>query len=220
MLVKPTQNIEVTVTFSAKEMEQLEAVASLHDLYVPEFIHRAALEAAHIAPALKGKQEPEVSWLTDDFAVEVEEKPTVKTAVAKPAIPAKQVYSSSAPAKEKPRAVDTFSKEESSDTSTPAKRGVVGEQSSLAKGSGSVWEIRQALGQERLHGLGWTREHLAYVLKLSVVGVRKLEHEGKSPVKSLVARQQLLGLAKAIKEPTPSIIEFIKSEEAAISKLK
>jgi len=208
MLVKPNQNTEVTVTFSAKELEQLEAVASLHDLYVNEFIHRAALEAAHITSAPKSRKEPETSWLTDAFSPEPVDAPTP----AKAAKPAKQVYSS----KPEPQPAEETEKEESG----PAKRGVVGEQSSLAKGSGPVWDIRQALGQERLHGLGWTREHLAYVLKLSVVGVRKLEHEGKSPVKSLVARQQLLGLAKALKEPTPAILEFIEQEEAAQKKLK
>jgi hypothetical protein len=215
MLVKPTQNTEVTVTFSTKEMEQLEAVASLHDLYVPEFIHRAALEAAHIAPASKSRKEPEVSWLTEDFTPDAVAPSAVHSSST-----AKQLAPTAPPAQPQSRPAAAPLEEEVSATPANAKRGVVGEQSSLAKGSGPVWEIRQALGQERLHGLGWTREHLAYVLKLSVVGVRKLEHEGKSPVKSLVARQQLLGLAQAIKEPTPSILEFIKNEEAALSKLK
>jgi ribosome-binding protein aMBF1 (putative translation factor) len=66
------------------------------------------------------------------------------------------------------------------------------------------------LGKERLHSLGWTREHLAFVLKLSVVGVRKLEHEGKAPVKSKLAREQLLELAKAIKELNEVVKRFME----------
>lgn len=67
-----------------------------------------------------------------------------------------------------------------------------------------------------LHGLGWTWEHLAFVLKLSVVGVRKMEHEGTTPIKSLEARKKLLELTKALEKPTPEICAYIEREEKAL----
>ena len=79
-----------------------------------------------------------------------------------------------------------------------------------------MWEIRQALGRERVHGLGWTREQMAFVLKLSVVGVRKMEHLGTSPIKSLEARKKLLELAKLLKEPGAEICAYIETEEKAL----
>ena len=82
-----------------------------------------------------------------------------------------------------------------------------------------MWEIRQALGRERMHGLGWTREQLAFVLKLSVVGVRKMEHLGTTPIKSLEARKALLGLAKTLENPSIEICTYIEREEAALAKL-
>jgi hypothetical protein len=79
-----------------------------------------------------------------------------------------------------------------------------------------VWEIRQALGRERVHGLGWTREQLAFVLKLSVVGVRKMEHLGTTPIKSLESRTALLVLAKTLENPSPEISSYIDREAAAL----
>ena len=79
-----------------------------------------------------------------------------------------------------------------------------------------MWDIRQALGRERVHGLGWTREQLAFVLKLSVVGVRKMEHLGTSPIKSLEARNKLLELAKLLGNPGAEICAYIEAEEKAL----
>jgi ribosome-binding protein aMBF1 (putative translation factor) len=67
--------------------------------------------------------------------------------------------------------------------------------------------------QGALARAGWRREHLAFVLKLSVVGVRKLEHVGMAPVKSNVAREKLLELAKAIKEPNEVVKRLIEENE-------
>jgi hypothetical protein len=55
------------------------------------------------------------------------------------------------------------------------------------------------------------------VLKLSSVGVRKMEHQGTSPVKSLVARKALLELAKALENPSPEILGYIEREESALN---
>ena len=79
-----------------------------------------------------------------------------------------------------------------------------------------MWEIRRALGRERVHGLVWTREQLAFMLKLSVVGVRKMEHLGTTPVKSMESRKALLGLAKTLENPTPEIATYIEAEEVAL----
>jgi hypothetical protein len=67
-----------------------------------------------------------------------------------------------------------------------------------------------------VHGLGWTREHLAFVLGLSVVGVRKMEHMGTTPVKSMEARKKLIELARLLKNPSEEIAAYIEKEEVAL----
>jgi hypothetical protein len=57
----------------------------------------------------------------------------------------------------------------------------------------------------------------AFVLKLSGVGVRKMEHLGTSPIKSLDARRKLLELAKLLREPDAEICAYIGAEEKALS---
>ncbi len=177
------------MSFSPKDLSQLEAFATLHGTTLASFIQRAALEAARITPSTvstKNAQSNEsdlaASWLNEPL--------------------------SNAPEEEAP----TPDRSEEA-APTPTKRRVAGEPSRLARGEGPVWEIRRALGAERVHGLGWTREHLAFVLRLSVVGVRKMEHLGTTPVKSMEARKKLLGLARLIKEPTPEIAAYIEREE-------
>lgn len=192
-----TQNTEITLTFTAPELAQLEAFAALHGEPVAAFVHRAALEAAHIAHTKKSAEnrvdDTGALWLTEGLA--------------------------DAPEAEGPdlfAPVDDSQEPEVVETEPTLKRGVAGEPSPLAKGHGPVWEVRRALGAERVHGLGWTREQLAFVLKLSVVGVRKMEHLGTSPVKSLESRKTLLGLAKTLEKPTPEICAYIEWEEAAL----
>lgn len=200
-----TQITEITLAFSAPELSQLEAIAALHGESVTAFIHNAALEAAHIAPAQRSAKisanDTSALWLNEAFAnipePRDEETPDLFASVSAPEGPEAVVASPVA--------------------ATPApKRGVAGEQSALAKGHGLVWEIRRALGRERVYGLGWTREQLAFVLKLSVVGVRKMEHEGTSPVKSLESRKALLGLAKTLETPGEETLAYIEREETAL----
>jgi hypothetical protein len=197
------QSPTLTLTFSPNELTQLKAFAALHGESVEAFVQRAALEAAQITSdersAPQSARSADALWLTESFADIPEPEKTL------------DLFAPVADQPE-PQAAEAVS----SETALPAKRGVVGEQSKLAKGKGLVWEIRRALGQERLHGLGWTREHLAFVLKLSVVGVRKMEHEGTTPMKSLHARQTLLDLAKALDKPTPEILDYIEREEWAL----
>ncbi len=197
----PSPQIAIALTFTAPELSQLEAFATLHGTTVAAFVQKAALKAAHIAP---NKKSPEgranalgALWLTDDFSDATEAKEEAKTP------------DPFAPGDARPEKVAVA-------PAPTAKRGVVGEQSALAKGHGLVWEIRRALGRERVHGLGWTREQLAFVLKLSVVGVRKMEHLGITPVKSLESRRALLGLAKTLENPTPEIVAYIEREEEAL----
>ena len=193
------QNQDITLSFSVAELSQLEAFATLHGLSVTAFIHRAALDAAHIS-ASKKKTESKSggdSWMNDDLL----EIPTEEEVSAPP--------------------VQRLVPDEPEADETPAaKRGVAGEPSKLAKGQGLVWEIRRALSQERIHGLGWTREQLAFVLKLSVVGIRKMEHDGTRPVKSIEARKGLLNLTKTLENPSAEIASYIEEEEAALTKLK
>ncbi len=192
----------VTLTFSPKDLPQLEAFAALHGTTLASFIQRAALEAADITPSTASKKsarssesELAASWLNEPLSNAPEvEAPT----------PTRELF---APVDEP---------ESAEPTPTPTKKGVAGEPSKLARGTGPVWEIRRALGNERVHGLGWTREHMAFVLGLSVIGVRKMEHMGTTPVKSMEARKKLLELAKLLKEPTPEITAYIEAEERAL----
>lgn len=198
-----TQNTELTLTlsFGAPELSQLEAFAALHGVSVAAFIQSAALEAAHIAPTTKNAKskvnDTSGLWLTDGFGEAPEEKETPDLFAPIDAIKEPEIVAVTPSA------------------SMP-KRSVAGEPSALAKGHGLVWEIRQALGRERVHGLGWTREQLAFVLKLSVVGVRKMEHLGTAPVKSLESRRALLGLAKTLENPSIEICSYIGKEAAAL----
>ena len=193
-----TQTSNITLTFNPSELSQLEAFATLHGTTVAAFIQKAALEAAHITSTKKSSKtkisDPSALWLTDGFeaAPEQENEHDLFTTVG---------------AVEQPEATKIAPK---------PKRGVAGEPSQLARGHGLVWEIRQALGRERVHGLGWTREQLAFVLKLSVVGVRKMEHQGTTPIKSLESRKALLGLAKTLENPSPEINSYIEREEATL----
>ena len=162
-------------------------------------MQNAALELAHITTAKKSSKssanDTGALWLTNGFA----DAPEVK---------APDLFAP-VDAQEGPKSV------ESAPTQTP-KRGVVGEQSTLARGHGLVWDIRRALGRQRVHGLGWTREQLAFVLKLSVVGVRKMEHLGTSPIKSLEARRKLLELSKLLEQPGAEICAYIEREEKTL----
>jgi hypothetical protein len=79
-----------------------------------------------------------------------------------------------------------------------------------------IYRIKPGAGRDRVHGLGWTREKMAFVLKLSVVGVRKMEHLGTSPIKSLEARKKLPELAKLLREPGAEICAYIETEEKAL----
>jgi hypothetical protein len=197
-------NPEVTLTFTATEISQLEAVASLHGESVQAFVQRAALEAAKVSSysaAKKGAKQntggADALWLTESLTDISESKATEAADLFAPV-------------------ADQPDPDVAEPTAPVADRGVVGEPSKLAKGKGLVWEIRRALGRERLHGLGWTREHLAFVLKLSVIGVRKMEHEGITPIKSLHARKTLLDLAKALEKPNEEICAYIEREERAL----
>jgi hypothetical protein len=201
--VMPVPNIStppsaVTLSFSPSDFSQLEAFASLHGETVTDFVQRAALEAASITSTKKGEQskpsDPDALWLTEGFA-DAREEAEVEVDLFAPM-----------EAKAKPQSVKPS-----------PKRGLAGEPSTLAKGHGPVREIRRALGRERVHGLGWTREQLAFVLKLSVVGVRKMEHLGKTPAQSMEARKKLLELAKLIPEPGAEICSYIEREDAALS---
>ena len=58
---------------------------------------------------------------------------------------------------------------------------------------------------------------LAFVLKLSVVGVRKMDYLGTSPMKSLKSRKSLLNLAKMLEKPGVEICVYIEAEEAALT---
>ena len=133
-----TQSPAVTLTFSATELLQLEAVASLHGESLSDFIQRAALESAKVSSSTVTKRNmgsADDLWLTESFADarESEATPELFAPVA-----------------------DQLEPDAAEPTASVAKRGVVGEQSKLAKGQGLVWEIRRALGRERLHGLGCT----------------------------------------------------------------
>jgi hypothetical protein len=190
---------EISLSFTANELSQLEAFASLHGVPIPAFVKGAALDAAHITSA-KGsakKSAPDTGglWMSEAFADAPE--PDEKT--DDPLAPARGANAPEA-VKEAP----------------VAKRGVTGEPSKFARGQGPVWDIRQALGRERVHGLGWTREQMAFVLKLSVVGVRKMEHLGTAPVKSMEARRKLLDLARLLNEPGEEICAYIEREESAL----
>ncbi|HEX9996024.1 MAG TPA: hypothetical protein VGB45_02690 [Abditibacterium sp.] len=196
-------NPTVTVTFTPSEVAQLEAFASLHGVSLVAFVQRAALDAAHIKQPKREAQDANALWLSDEL-----------TSVAEPAKADPFEVLADSDAEESKTSNDTSS------ASTPlTKRGVTGEPSKFARGQGPVWDIRQALGHERVHGLGWTREQLAFVLKLSVVGVRKMEHLGTAPIKSLEARKNLLNLAKTLENPTPQIVAFIESEDATLERL-
>jgi uncharacterized protein (DUF1778 family) len=186
----------VTLTFSPSDLSQLEAFATLHGTTVAAFIQKAALEAAHITTPTKSAvkvNDPGALWLTDSF----ESAPEETDLFAPTAAPDEAAPSATAPV-------------------PVAKRGVTGEPSKFARGKGPVWDIRQALGRERVHGLGWTREQLAFVLNLSVVGVRKMEHLGTSPIKSIEARKKLLELSKLLSEPGKAIAAYIEREEKTL----
>jgi hypothetical protein len=194
MPANPTTDTDITLSFTASEMSQLEAFASLHGVTISVFVKSAALDAAQIAPSKKSTKksapDPGDLWMSEAFvdAPETDEKPD-----------------------------DVFATAKEPETAAPmAKRGVTGEPSKFARGTGPVWDIRQALGRERVHGLGWTREQMAFVLKLSVVGVRKMEHLGTSPIKSLEARKKLLELAKLLENPSEEIGAYIEREEKAL----
>ena len=191
-----TTNAEITLSFSLGEISQLEAFASLHGVSLSAFVKSAALDAAHIAtsPAKKSAPDPSALWMSKEFADTAESKENTSDLFAP---------------------IDAIDEPDAA-TAPVAKRGVTGEQSKFARGMGPVWEIRQALGRERVHGLGWTREQMAFVLKLSVVGVRKMEHLGTSPIKSLEARKKLLELAKLLNEPGAEICAYIEAEEKTL----
>ncbi len=188
------QNPEITLKFSPSELQQLEAIATLHGVSVTAFVQRAALEAAHIGAPPNNAPSDDALWLSETWR----QNPQKETLA--------DLFAPEEP-KVQPQTVPPF---------VAPKRGVAGEASSLAKGQGPVWEIRRALGQQRVHGLGWTREHLAFVLKLSVVGVRKMEHLGTAPIKSPEARRNLLELARLLENPSPAIVDYIHAEAAAL----
>ena len=201
-----TQAPQVIVTFSPNELSQLEAFATLHGESVTAFVQRAALDAAQVTASHKTTNS-DALWLSETSA----ESPLPETDLF---APVDKVGVIEAGVPEDSASVETGS------VAPPPKRSVAGEPSKFAKGRGPVWEIRQALGRERVHGLGWTREQLAFVLKLSVVGVRKMEHLGTSPVKSLQARKSLLNLAQTLENPTPELITFIEVEDADLRALQ
>jgi uncharacterized protein (DUF1778 family) len=187
-------NTEITLSFTSSELSQLEAFASLHGVTVSAFVKSAALDAAHVTPSKgrvkKSAQGTDALWMSEEFADAPE--PNEKTN-------------------------DLFATANPPETAAPVvKRGVTGEPSKFARGKGPVWDIRQALGRERLHGLGWTREQMAFVLNLSVVGVRKMEHLGTAPVKSVDPRSKLLDLAKLLENPGAEICAYIEREEKAL----
>jgi hypothetical protein len=189
---------EVTLSFTASEISQLEAFASLHGVSLFAFVRGVALDAAQVTstPAKKDRTpEPGALWMTEVFV------DTAEPQELKPVDAIDEPETNEEPGNVAPPVV---------------KRGVTGEPSKFARGTGPVWDIRQALGRERVHGLGWTREQMAFVLKLSVVGVRKMEHLGTSPIKSLEARRKLLELSKLLEHPTPEICAYIKAEEKAL----
>jgi len=196
MPILSPQNPEITLTFTASELLQLEAIEALQGVSVRDFVQRAALEAAHITTSPQNLSSGDPLWMGETLS----ENPKTEAVLDLFAPIEREAEPQAVQSAVQPRA---------------AKRGVAGEPSSLAKGQGPVWEIRRALGRERVHGLGWTREHLAFVLKLSVVGVRKMEHLGTAPVKSVEARRNLLELARLLKNPTPEIAAYIEAETAA-----
>ncbi len=212
MALSNSQTSPLTLTFSSSELSQIEAFATLHGESAADFVRRVALAAAHVKTAPGPAQNPGPSWMDDPLTGAPDAAPTP----APPHVGAPHVKARAGAALfATPPETDDADEAENAPTeaaAAPVKRGVVGEPSRLAKGQGAVWEIRRALGQERIHGLGWTREQLAFVLKLSVVGVRKMEHQGTSPVKSLEARRNLLKLAQTLEHPTPSIAAFIAAE--------
>ena len=200
MSANPTPDTEITLSFTASELSQLEAFAALHGVTVSAFVKSAALDAAQIAsgPANKGRTpRTDALWMSEAFVG------TIQPQGLKPADDER---------------LDLFAPIDTSSAApvSVAKRGVTGEPSKFARGTGPVWDIRQALGRERVHGLGWTREQLAFVLKLSVVGVRKMEHLGTSPIKSLEARRKLLELSKLLEQPGAEICAYIEREEKTL----
>ena len=198
----------LTLTFSPSEMSQLEAFATLHGETLAAFVRRVTLAAAHIKSAQAPAETSGASWM---------DEPGQLTASAFTSAPRAEDALFSTSNRVTAEATNRAEADGEVNDSAPVKRGVIGERSQLAKGKGAVWEIRCALGNERVHGLGWTREQLAFVLKLSVVGVRKMEHQGTSPVKSLEARRNLLQLAQTLEHPTPFIAAFIAAEVEALS---
>lgn len=196
---------EITLSFSAGELAQIEAFSALHGVSALDFIRGAALSAAQIAPKAQQQPDGDTSWLTE---------------TASPSVPEVDLWAlETSPAKTaetSPRAITTL-RATTNDQNLSQNRGTVGVASTLAKGSGPVREIRQALGNERVHGLGWTREQLAFVLKMSVVGVRKMEHLGKTPNRNLESRRSLLALAQTLRHPSDAIVSFIASETAALA---
>lgn len=215
MTVKSPRNLEITLTFSADELAQIEAFSALHGVSTDEFIRDAARSAAQIKGETPSKVSSVASWMTETASSEELVRDLFAPEVSPPAKPqitnqkSAVTLSSSA-----------LSSSDSNPQTTPKSRSMAGVASTLARGSGPVWEIRQALGQERVHGLGWTREQLAFVLKMSVVGVRKMEHLGKTPNKSLEARRSLLTLAQTLQHPTPAITVFVAGETAALASLR
>lgn len=216
MTVKTSLHHEITLTFSSDELAQIEAFATLHGVSAAEFIHRAALTEAKITRKASPKTSSGASWINETaapdalsaelFVLETTPETTPETASVKP--------NQTTPI--------PLAKPTASQTEVPVllkSKSTAGVASSLARGSGPVWEIRQALGRERIHGLGWTREQLAFVLKMSVVGVRKMEHLGKTPSKSPEARRALLTLAQTLEHPTAEISTFIESEKAQLAVL-
>jgi hypothetical protein len=211
MPANPTTNTEITLSFSPNELSQLEAFAALHGVSLSAFVKSAALDAAQITtgPAKKGRTpSTDALWMSEPF---------VGTIQPQGLKPDDEGLDRFAPIDTSDGAQEPETVEEASSVAAPvAKRGVAGEPSKFARGTGPVWDIRQALGCERVHGLGWTREQMAFVLKLSVVGVRKMEHLGTSPVKSLEARMKLLELSKLLENPSGTIAAYIEKEEKAL----
>lgn len=209
MPAKLSQNHEITLSFSADEIAQIEAFATLHGVSVGQWMHGAVLSQAQITPKARPATGFGAGWLSESSAASGEARTD-------------DLFALDAPESLQNPRKSVDSPPPNPETQTPisnSNRGTAGIASTLARGSGPVWEIRQALARERVHGLGWTREQLAFVLKMSVVGVRKMEHLGKTPNKSLEARRNLLALAQTLQSPTPDIAAFIERETIQLAAL-
>ncbi len=202
MPVKIREPQEIAVTFSGHELAQIEAFATLHGESIAAFVRNAALMQAQVTPKIAAPSKADASWMEESFAGNPAPGFLAEELFAPQSLqPAGKQASSSAPILD-------------ATAVSNRNRGTAGVASTLARGSGLVWEIRQSLARERVHGLGWTREQLAFVLKMSVVGVRKMEHLGKTPSKNPESRRALLTLAQTLESPSLAIAAWIASETA------